>query len=94
MPLAIYADYESTFKLTEDSNFNLEESYTNVVNQHIPSGFCANSKFAYGEIENSLKLYRGKDCVKAFCDYIKNKVKRLYHMFPEEPRTKNLENTK
>ena len=32
-----------------------------------------------------MKLYRGEDCVKMFCDYIENEAKRLYHMFPERP---------
>ena len=50
-----------------------------------PSGFSVYSKFAYGEVKNPLKLYRGEDCVEVFCDYVENKVKRLYHMFPEKP---------
>ena len=44
-----------------------------------------NSKFAYGDVKDPLKLYRGEDCVEKFCDYIKNEHKRLYHMFPEKP---------
>ena len=44
-----------------------------------------NSVFAYGKVENPLKLCRGKDCVRVFCDYIENEAKRLYHMFPEKP---------
>ena len=55
------------------------------VNQHIPSGFCIYSKFAYGKVKNPLKLYRGKDCVQVFCDYVKKEVRRLYHMFHEKP---------
>ena len=56
-----------------------------IINQHIPSGFCVYSKFAYGKVENPSKLYRGKNYVKVFCNYIENKAKRLYHMFPEKP---------
>ena len=59
--------------------------YTSEVNQHIPSGWCVYSKFAYGDVDDPLKLYRGKDCVEKFCDYIKQEVHRLYHMFPEKP---------
>ena len=44
-----------------------------------------NITFAYGEVENPLKLYRGEDCVKVFCYHIENEVKSLYHMFPEKP---------
>ena len=62
-----------------------EESYTEVIDYHIPSGFCVNSEFAYGKVENPIKLYRGKDCIEVFCDYISNEARRLYHMFPEKP---------
>ena len=48
-------------------------------------GFCVFSKFAYGEVQNPLKLYRGKDCVGKFCGYIRQEANRLYHMFPEKP---------
>ena len=43
-----------------------------------------NNKFVYGEVKNPLKLYRGKDCVKVFCDYVSNEARRLYNMFPEK----------
>ena len=43
------------------------------------------SKYAYGKVDDPLKLYRGKDCVEKFCDYIKQEAHRLYHMFPEKP---------
>ena len=64
---------------------NPEASYTKEVNEHVLSGFCMYSKFAYGEVENLLKFHRGEDCVEQFCDYIENETKRLYHMFPEMP---------
>ena len=86
VPFVMYADFEAILKPTEENvKSNPEESYTKEINQHIPSGFCVYSKFAYGEVENPLKLYRGKDCVEVFCDYVENEVKRLYHMFPEKP---------
>ena len=46
-------------------------SHTSEVNQHIPSGWCIYSKFAYGDVDDPLKLYKGKDCIEKFCDYIK-----------------------
>ena len=58
------------------------------INQHVPSGFCVYSKFAYGEVENPLKLYRGEDCVEVFCKYIAEEAKRLYQMFPRKPMEK------
>ena len=56
--------------------------YTNEVNQHTPSGWCVYSKFAYGDVDNPLRTYRGKDYIETFCKYIKGEARRLYHMFP------------
>ena len=78
----MYSDFEAVLKPT---NVKPEKPCTKEFNQHIPSGFSVYSKFAYGKVENPFKLYRGEDCVEVFCDYVENKVKRLYHMFPEKP---------
>ena len=43
------------------------------------------SKFAYGKVKDPLKLYRGKDCLEKFCNYIRQEAHRLYHMFLEKP---------
>ena len=61
------------------------QPYTNEVNQHMPSGWCVHTKFSYGDVDNPLRLYRGKDCIETFCNYIKGEARRLYHMFPELP---------
>ena len=54
----MYADFEAILKQIEVPKPNPEESYTQVINQHIPSGFCMYGKFAYGTVKNPLKLYR------------------------------------
>ena len=76
-----FQDGQNQFKVL----FVMYADFEAIINRHIPSGFCVNSTFAYGEVENPLKLYRGKDCVEVFCNYIKEETKRLYHMFPEKP---------
>ena len=40
--------------------------------------------FVYGEVKHLLRLYRGKDCMEVFCNHIREKAKRLYHMFPKK----------
>ena len=82
VPFVMYAEFEAILKPTKGFNFHRNKPYTKEINQHIPSGFCVNSTFAYGD---PLKLYRGENCVKVFCNYIGNEAKRLYHMFPEKP---------
>ena len=84
----MYADFESILEPmgpVESLSPNPNQPYTNEVNQHMPSGWCVYSKFAYGDVDNPLRLYRGKDCIETFCNYIKGEARRLYHMFPELP---------
>ena len=61
------------------------QPYTNEVNHHTPSGWCVYSKFAYRDVDDPLRTYRGKDCIETFCNYIKGEACRLYHKFPELP---------
>ena len=62
--------------------------YTEIINSHVPSGWCVHSTFAYGDVPDPLKMYRGKDCVEKFVEYIEEEVKRLYETFPRQPMTK------
>ena len=67
-PFIMYADFESILEPTESPYPDPNQSYSQNVNQHVSSGWCVYSKFAYGEVKDPLKIYRGKDCVKKFCD--------------------------
>ena len=57
---------------------------TCIVNVHEPSGWCVKSEFAYGEVKDPIKMYRG-NCVEKFCEHLVSKAKRLYNSFPELP---------
>ena len=86
VPFIMYTDFKSILELmspVEPGSPN--QPYTNEVNQHTQSGWCVYSKFAYRDADNLLRTYRGKDCIKTFCNYIKGEASRLYHMFPELP---------
>ena len=86
VPFIMYADFELILESIDPVELgSLNQPYTNEVNQHTPSGWCVYSKFAYGDVDNLVRLYRGKDCIETFCNYIKGEVLRLYHMFPELP---------
>ena len=86
VPFIIYADFESILEPMDPVEpGSPNQPYTNEVNQHTPSGWCVYSKFAYGDVDNLLRTYRGKDCIEIFCNYIKGEARRLYHMFPELP---------
>ena len=69
VPFIMYADFESILELmgpVEPGSPNPNQPYTNEVNQHMPSGWCVYSKFAYGDIDNLLRTYKGKDCIENF----------------------------
>ena len=85
VPFIMYADFESILELMDHGSSDPNQPYTNEVNQHTPPGWCVYSTFAYGDVDNPLRTYRGKDCIKTFCNYIKGEAHRLYHMFPELP---------
>ena len=78
VPFVMYPDFESL--LTKPSE---EEEKRGIVNTHVPLGWCIKSEFAYGEVDNPIKMYRGKDCIEKFCNYIISEAKRLYGSFPE-----------
>ena len=84
VPFIMNADFEAILRPVHGHSPDPNKPYTKKVTRHIPSGCCVNRKFAYGEVENPLKLYRGENYVGVFCDYVKNEAKRLYHMFPEK----------
>ena len=81
----MYADFESILEPIQGPNPDPNQPYSQNVNQHVSTVWCVYSKFAYGEVKDPLKLYRGKECTEKFCDYIRQEAHRLYHMFPEKP---------
>ena len=85
VPFIMYTDFESLLIPIEMSKYDPNQPYSQNVNQHIPSGYCVYSKFAYGDVQDPLAIYRGEDCVERFCDYIKQEAYQLCHMFPEKP---------
>ena len=45
-------------------------SHTEKINRHVPSGWCVHSTFAHGDDPDPFKMYRGKDCVEKFVEFI------------------------
>ena len=63
VPLIMYADFESILEPMDHGSSDPNHPYTNKVNQHMASRWCIYSKFAYRDVDNPLRLYRGKDCI-------------------------------
>ena len=86
VPFIMYADFESVLEPIQDAGNDPMISSSRGVNNNVPSGWCISSKFVYGKVETSLKLYRGKDYIRKFCDHVIGEARRLYHAFPEKPK--------
>ena len=85
VPFIMYADFESILEQIQGLGNNPRISTTRGINIHTPSGWCVRSEFTYGEVKDPMKLYRGKDCVRKFCDHIIGEAHHLYHSFPDKP---------
>ena len=57
----MYADFESILEPIQSPLNNPRISTTRGVSVHVPSGWFIHSEFAYGEVKDPLKLYRGKN---------------------------------
>ena len=51
---------------------NSENSSATIVSEHIPSGFSMSTISSCKTIENKHDVYRGKDCMKKFCEFLGN----------------------
>ena len=63
VPFTMYADFESILELIQGPGNDPRISSTRAIGNHVPSGWCVRSEFAYWKVENPLKLYRGEDCI-------------------------------
>ena len=98
VPFMLYADFESILKPVDErykekmnrtwAGRKGKASYTEKINTDVPSEWCVHSNFAYGDVPNLLKMYRVKDCVERFVEYIQEEVKRLYATFPLQLMTR------
>ena len=100
VPFMLYVDFESILKPADEryrdkmntvkagtKGTKSKAQYTEKINTHVLPGWCVHSTFAYGDVANPLKMYRGKDCEEKFVEYIEQKVKRLYTLFPQQAMT-------
>ena len=56
VPFIMYADFELILEPTESPNPDPNQPYSQNVNQHVSTGWCVYSKFAYGVVKDPLKL--------------------------------------
>ena len=99
VPFMMYAHFESILKPVNERYKEMMNTmkterkgkapYTEKINTHVPSGWYVHSTFAYRDVPDPLKMYRGEDCVETFVEYIEEEVKRLYGTFPQQSMIKH-----
>ena len=77
MPFIIYANIESLIKKIDGSASNSENSSTTKIGEHIPCGYSMSTVWTLDHIENKHTLYRRTDCMKKFCESLREYLKNI-----------------
>ena len=85
----IFADLECLSLKMNTCNNNPNMSYTTAKALHKPSGYSLLTSCSFNKLKYKLTYYRGKDCMKIFCDDLKKHVTRItnYEMRPMDSLT-------
>ena len=71
VPFLIYAYRDCLIEKIDGYKNNPENSATTKLGKHIPSGFSVSTISSFKSIENELDVYRSKDCIRKFCEYLR-----------------------
>ena len=77
-PFIIYADLKCIIEKIDGCKNNAENSSSTKVSEHIPSGFSMCTISSFRSIEKKHDVYRGKDCVKNFCEFLREHALKKY----------------
>ena len=81
-------DFECLLKkMNTCNNNNPNKSYTTVKVLHKPSGYSLLTSCSFDKSENKQTYFRGRDCMKRFCDDLKKHLTRIanYEMKSMDP---------
>ena len=76
-PSIVYADLEFIIEKTDGCKNNPENSSTTKIREYIPSGFSMSVISSFRSIENKHNVYRGKDCMKNFCEFLREHAMKI-----------------
>ena len=76
MSYIIYADIESLIKKIDGCANNPENSLTTKIGEHILCRYSMLTIWAFDNIESQYTLYRRKDCMKKFCESLREHAKK------------------
>ena len=80
-PIIIYADSEFIIEKIDRCKNNPENWSTTKVSKHIPSGFSISTILQFISVENRYDVYRGKDCMKKFCEFLRENAMKIISIF-------------
>ena len=76
----IYADLESLLEKMNACHNNPKKSSTTKINKHTSSGYSLFTNCSFDTTKNKLDYYRGKNCMKNFCLYLKEHAHEILTM--------------
>ena len=76
----IYADLECIIEKIDGCKNNPENLSTTKVSEHIPSGFSMDTISSFRSIENKHDVYRDKDCMKKFCEFLREHAIKIINL--------------
>ena len=76
-PFTIYADLECIIEKIDRCKNNPENLYATNASEHISSGFSMSTISSFRSIENKHDVYRSKDCMKKFCESLREHVMKI-----------------
>ena len=76
-PFIIYADLECIIEKIDGCKNNPENLSTTKVGERISSGFSTSTISSFRNIENKHDVYRGKDCMKKFCESLREQIIKI-----------------
>ena len=77
VPFIIYGYLKCVIEKIHGYKSNPENSSTTKVNEHIPSGFPMTTISSFRSIKNSHDVYRDKNCMKKFCEFLRKHAKKI-----------------
>ena len=76
-PFLIYAYLDCLIEKIDGCKNNPQNSFTTKVSQHISSGFSMSTISLFRSTENKHDVERGKDCMKTFCESLREHAKKI-----------------
>ena len=77
VPFIIYADLECFLEKINTGSNNPEKSYTEKKARHRPSDYSLVTCCSFDKSKNEQTHYRGGDCMKIFCENLKDQAMKI-----------------